>query len=479
MSGLFRQGAFLAVSRYLEQAVMVLTPMVLVRTVDAQAFGEYRLFWLLANTVALIAPLGMPRSLLYFFPRTESARDKSMLVGQTTVFLLTSAFLAILLIFLTRDWMPEGTRNLLHNNGLLIAVFLVSWIVGSLIDFLPSATQEFGWQARATIITSVFRGALLVGAAVIYRRLDAILIATLIAALIRLGFLAYFIRTRSGIQLFPLNKSKFAAQLAYGVPFGLSSLFFNLRKQMEQWIVAGLFTAAQFGVFSVAITLLMPFDVLRGVLANLLLPRMSQAHARQGHDELIAINSRANLTVNAIIFPGIASLFAFADQIIELLFTQKYLASAPVLKVYLVQVVLGFEVETLIAVFALRSFSVSFSMLMLPLSLVASYLGALWWGMVGAAAGSLLATTIGAIVQMGKLARVMGRPVRHLQDWKSQGALLLLAVACATTAYFSVGLIGLGIGPRAILGPALTFAIYGALLVASGYYRRLGWKVGS
>ena len=71
MASILRQGIALSAARYFEQVIMLLTPVVLVRTIDPTAFGEYRLFWLLVITVAVLFPFDMPRSLLFFFPRLE------------------------------------------------------------------------------------------------------------------------------------------------------------------------------------------------------------------------------------------------------------------------------------------------------------------------------------------------------------------------------------------------------------------------
>ena len=67
MASILRQGIALSGARYIEQVIMLLTPVVLVRTIGPTSFGEYRLFWLLVTTVGLLFPFDVPRSLLFFF----------------------------------------------------------------------------------------------------------------------------------------------------------------------------------------------------------------------------------------------------------------------------------------------------------------------------------------------------------------------------------------------------------------------------
>lgn len=168
----------------------------------------------------------------------------------------------------------------------------------------------------------------------------------------RLGLLAYFIARYCGIRLLPLDKQQFfCEQLRYGIPFGVATLLWSMRKQAEQWIVATMFSSAVFGIFSIATTLLMPFEVLRAVLGNLLLPKMSHLHSRGCHEELLRLNNHGNVIISAIMFPAVAALVAFSDEVIHFLFTKEYVSGSPVLRIYLVQTLISVEITTLLNVF--------------------------------------------------------------------------------------------------------------------------------
>src|SRR4051812_44219502 len=190
MASIFRQGIALSVARYIEQVIMLLTPVVLVRTIGPTSFGEYRLFWLLVTTVALLFPFDVPRSLLFFFVRLDS-EGRRIYVGQTVLFLLATTTIATLLIFVSGNALPSGMENLLHDRGFLLAAFLFAWNLGLLLDVLPNAAGQIRWQAQAIVATSVLRAALILSAAAVFQELEPVLVATLAAACVRLGFLAY------------------------------------------------------------------------------------------------------------------------------------------------------------------------------------------------------------------------------------------------------------------------------------------------
>jgi O-antigen/teichoic acid export membrane protein len=472
MASIFRQGIALSVARYVEQVIMLLTPIVLVRTIGPTAFGEYRLFWLLVTTVAVLFNFELPRSLLFFFVRLDQ-EGRRLYVGQTTLFLLAITVIASVLIFASGNALPSGMKDLLHQHGFLLAVFLLAWNLSLLLDVLPNAAGQIRWQAQAILATSVLRAALIISAAVIFRRLEDVLVATLIAACVRLGFLAYFIARYSGIRLFPLDKRQFRVQLRYALPFGVASLLWNMRKQAEQWIVATMFSSGVFGVFSIATTLLLPFEVLRGVLGNLLLPRMSHLHSLGHHEGLLRLNNQGNVIISAVISPAIAALFVFSDEVIQLLFTKEYVSGSPVLRIYLVQTLISIEITTLLNVFGQGSANMRYEAAVLPFAVITSLVGAWYYGLPGAAIGSVLATFVTYTLCLRRLSKVISVPISGLQDWKNLGTIWSVSAVCAVVIRFSADLVKPSVPITAIVGPAAVLVFYAAILFATGYYRTL------
>jgi O-antigen/teichoic acid export membrane protein len=472
MASILRQGIALSAARYIEQVIMLLTPVVLVRTIGPTTFGEYRLFWLLVDTVAQLFPFTMPRSLLFFYVRLDS-EGRRLYVGQTVLFLLATTMIAALLIFVFGNALPSGMKDLLHDHGLLLAAFLLVWNLGLLLDVLPNAAGQIRWQAQAILAISVLRAALIIPAAVIFQRLEEVLVAALIAACMQLGLLAYFIARYCGIRLFPLDKQQFRVQLRYALPFGVASLLWSMRKQAEQWIVATMFSSGVFGIFSVATTLLMPFVVLRGILGNLLLPKMSHLHSLGRHEELLRLNNQGNVIVSAVMFPAIAALFAFSDEVIQFLFTKEYVSGSPVLRIYLVQTLIFAEITTLLNVFGQGSANMRYEGSILPFAVITSLVGAWYYGLPGAAIGSVLATFVTHTLCLRRLSKVMSVPIARLQDWKNLGKILSISAVCAVVVRFSVDLLQPSTPIAAIAGPAAVLVLYAAILFVTGYYRTL------
>ena len=148
-NGLARRAFSLGAVKALDNALQFLLPIVLVRCLDAQTFGEYRLLWLAAGTVLALTTLGMPGGLFYFLPRSES-RERRIYIHQTLAFLVATGLAAAFIVSPPNPWLP-ATLHPLAKYGALLPAFVVLWVVSVLLDFLPTIEERIPLQAYATI----------------------------------------------------------------------------------------------------------------------------------------------------------------------------------------------------------------------------------------------------------------------------------------------------------------------------------------
>ena len=85
-ASLERRALSLGTANAVDFGLQFLLPIVLTRTLDPQAFGEYRLLWLAVGTLIGVATLNMAGTLFFFLPRSEPER-KRLYVHQTMLYL--------------------------------------------------------------------------------------------------------------------------------------------------------------------------------------------------------------------------------------------------------------------------------------------------------------------------------------------------------------------------------------------------------
>jgi len=104
-------------------------------------------------------------------------------------------------------------------------------------------------------------------------------------------------------------------------------------------------------------------------------------------------------------------------------------------------------------------------LLAVPLSLY----GAMEWGLMGAAAGSVAAVYAERVLSLVRIARLTDTPLRHLQDWLMLGSILGAAAAASLVALLA------GTGAGFEQWSTFTRLVFGAAVVAAAYPLALLW----
>lgn len=455
-----------------DYAIQFLLPVALVRFLDAEVFGQYRLLWLAVTTVMIVAPLAMPQSLYYFLPRSDAA-TKRLFVHQTILYLAAAGLVGGLAIGPWSPLQPESLRAL-DGNGLLIPSLVAFWVAASLLDLLPTAEERIAWQAGITLSLSLLRACALAAAAWLTGDLRVLIWLLLAFAVLKLLLLAHYVARNHGLAGPWLERPSFAEQLRNALPFGLSGALYGLRGQADQWVAASLFALQSFAAFSIASVLGPLVNLFRLSVNQVFLPSMSRLQAAGDLLGMIDLNSRANIMVAGLLYPLLAFAFVFAEELIAVVYTATYIEAAPVMRVYIASLaVLVVELASVTLLLKEGVFAFRVNLLMLVFSVALSWLAALRFGLAGAAAGSALAICLDRLLTLKRIGMRTGIALNRLQNWRVLGQLMLLsllaaALAWAVTAHY---LLAGGLLARLSLGGTVLAAAYAAMAALCGMGR--------
>src|SRR5258707_7963757 len=154
--GLGRRALSLGAANGLDYAFQFVLPVVLVRCLDTAVFGQYRLLWLAVGTVMAVVTMAMPGSLYYFLPRSEGA-TKRLYINQALVFLAAAGLIAGWAVSSWNPWLPEKMHDLARHDP-VVPLFVLLWLVASLLHLLPPGEERVMWQTEATIGLGALRG---------------------------------------------------------------------------------------------------------------------------------------------------------------------------------------------------------------------------------------------------------------------------------------------------------------------------------
>jgi O-antigen/teichoic acid export membrane protein len=472
LDGLKRRALSIGAAKAFDHAMQFLLPVVLVRSLDAATFGEYRLLWLAVSTLLALATLNMPQGLFYYLPRSD-APLKRLYVHQTLLYLALSGLVCAWLVSPWNPWLPQ-TLAPLEKYGALVPAFTALWITAVLLDFLPPQEERTAFGVRVTVGLAALRTALLALGAFATGELEVLLWLLLALVVLKLALLAAYIARWHGLRGRWLDTPLFRAQFRHCAPFGLSSGLYSLRLQGDQWIAATLFALHSFAAFSIAAVLNQVIVIFRRSVFEAFLPSMSRMQARGDAAGMLELNSRANVMVGTLLYPLLGFAFVFVEEIIALVYTAAYMDAAPVMRLYVVGlVVLVIEVGSVVLLLQQGVFALRLNVVLLVLALAVSWLGARQFGLPGAAAGSVAVIVLDRWFMVRHVARHTGIPVARLQDWRGIGLAGLFAAAASGLAWAVDAWAKLdGSLPRLALGAAVTAAAYAPWLLLGVRGRR-------
>ena len=463
----------LAKAMVFQQAMDSMLPIVLVRVIDVTEYGQYRLFWLIASTVMLIAPLGMPQSLMYFLPRSTPAQ-KRIYVYQVLLFLFVVASLSAMIVGPWNPLISEKVRSIV-NPGIIVPAFVFFWVISSLIDVLPNADQNIRWQSLVIVYLVIIKVVIVVGTAMWTRDLKIVFLALIAISVFKTLLLLYYSVKHHGWILFRIDRKMMWSQILYAVPFGLANIAYSFRRQAEMWVVAIIFTNSTFAIFSIGATQLPFINVIRTSIGNVLLPKMSKLHSGFDTKGAVEHNQKGNLVASYLVFPIAAFFFVFADKIILILFTNEYLSATPVMKIYLIAMARSaLETSSLLILFRQGAYLLKINTLFLFFSIFVSIVGAKYIGPNGAAIGSVLSTFIIGFFNFRRAASLVGLKMKSFQKWRSIFNILLMAGLCAAITRFLV-VSKMFAGSQHFIQFILGGIVFTGLYVGATFIFRLGW----
>lgn len=461
--GLKRRALSLGAVKAFDNAMQFLLPVVLVRCLDAATFGEYRLLWLAVGTVMALAPLGVPSALFYFLPHSDPPARR-LYIQQTTLFLTATGLVGGLFVSAFNPWLP-ATLAPLESHGGLVPLFVMLWVIASVLDYLPTVEERIGVQAFVTLATTLLRTVALAAGAWLTGDMAVILWLLVAVVAFKLVLFTGYVARYHGWGPPWARRDAFASQMRYCVPFGVSGALYMLRSQADQWVAASLFALQSFAAFSIGAMVGQIVNLFRTSVVEAFFPSMSRMAAAGDMKSAMEMNAHANEIVGWVLYPMLAFLFAFADDLVSLVYTHAYVDAAPVMRVYAVGLlVLVVELASLMQLLRAGVFNAGLYAAMLAVSVAVSWFGGTHLGLPGAAAGSMVAMYLDRIVMLRYIAWLTGVPVRRQQHWARLARLLVLSALAAALGW-GFAQWGLADGPRIarlVLGMLVMAAVYGA-----------------
>ncbi|MCD0458739.1 lipopolysaccharide biosynthesis protein [Roseiconus lacunae] len=304
------------------------------RQLSEVELGTYRQVLLPSATLLPVLVLGLPTTLLFFVSKNRES-SKNIWLNNTALLSLIGALYAAGLLF-------GGYHLVTYAFGNpAMAPFLWAAVIIGFVEIATASFQQCLFATDRYRESALLSMAFSIGTflAVLFAFQSSGTLASVLAAqtailLVFLPLRLWRMYAATEGESGRISRSELRTQLTHGADLGLATIFGILHKQLDKLIVAVIANPLQYAIFSNGAREVPFVGIVQGAVTNVILPEMTrdfeEGRIREAHE----LWKRATLKVSSILFPLTAILAVLSEDIVVLVFSEKYRAAGPVFLVY-------------------------------------------------------------------------------------------------------------------------------------------------
>jgi len=470
------QAFWLTASKLLAAALNVCLPVLLVRIMPQTEYGVLKEALLFVSTAASVAMFGVGMSAFYFMPRYPERG------GQIALNILVYNFVAGWIPFLILIFYPQMLRSLFRTDALaplaaLLGVLVLLTLSSSLVQQIPTALQDVRYSTIFIVGTQMARAIMLAGAALWFGTVKSIIWAALLNQLMAIALLYWYVDGRFPRFWAHFDWAFFKEQLAYALPYGAFGMLWVIQKDLDNYFVSASLGPRDYAIYSVGWVEVPLLTLAVESVASVMIVRVSALEKENRKADIRYVTAAATNRLAALQFPVFAMLFVAGHDLIVLLYTKAYEASASIFLISIFLLLLGvFLLDPIIRAFKrLRNFLlwvriIIFIALFCVLGPVIRH-----FGMMGAAVTAVVAQVLERIIIAWAAARAVEARASDVRLYVDLFKVTGVTILAAAIAYFLRNLIpATFLIPRILVVGVSVAAVYVPLMFV---LRLPGWEI--
>lgn len=417
----------LTLSKVITLCISMACTMLLSRFRTTEEYGTYSQLLLVVNLFTSLFMLGLPNSINYFLSRAENEQERQKFLSvYYTLSTLLSVVMGIVLVLAIPLIEAYFKNPALRGFLYFLAIYPWANVVSSSIENILIVYQKTGVMMVYRLANSI-----------------CLLATVLITQWMGWGFSAYMqlyllvfclfaisvyliAAGLSGGLVFSLDRAWIQAIFTFSLPIGLASVVGTLNVEIDKLLIGRLMDTETMAIYTNAASEL-PVTIVASSITAVLLPKVTRMLKDEDVHGAVRLWGNATELSLALIALIVAGVFTYAEDVITLLYSEKYLPGLPVFRVYTLILLLRCTYFGMILNAKGKSKAILFSSIAsLVLNAILNPLFYFWLGMVGPAVATILAMLIVLVAQLVFSAKYLEISFLQIFPWKRLGQILLI-----------------------------------------------------
>lgn len=459
-----KKAGFVDLSKVVNLLGLLVVTIILARYFTRSEFASYDQFWLIFNTIFPVASFAFTSS-IYFFGSKENAGDY---ITEIFWFLLFVGLMVTFFLFLLSSEIAKFIKNPRFAQDFpAFAIFSLFSFPSIVLDAILILKNEFKTLFKVTTLTIVGYAFAVVLTILYKMSVDFIFICLSVIALFRFVYTWSLIRKfwnvnlKGGNNLFPHIKEI----LLFTSPLIVGHIGALVSKQVDKYIVANNFPSEVYAIYTIGARELPIVSLITSSFASVVFPEISRLYANGRGLDVAHLIRDVVRTTSMFIIPTFSFLLFFAEEFVVILFSEKYVESTPIFRIYLLFLPVRVLVySSVLSALGKQKIYMLISLFDLAFNLSLGVILVKVVGLIGPAIAVVSSTFVEALLMLLYISKVLGGiGLSNILPFRFMSALWISSLILSVLCYLVSSLIH-GLILKFIL-PAVLFSVIYLFLV--------------
>ncbi len=321
-------------AKLLTMLISLVSSMLLSRFRTLTEYGTYSQIMMTITLVSSLLMLGLPNSINYFLSKSDSEAEREKFLSvYYTINTFLSFIVGLSLVISTPLLELLFKNNTIKGFWYFLAVYPWTKIVMSSVENLLIVYQKTAKLLLFKVTNSI---ALLLAILIIqvvggtfYHYMMLFLAVEIIFTI----WTYIIVKQNAPNFKFGIDKKLIQSILTFSVPIGLASMIGTIKIELDKIVITSFMTVEDLAVYTNASKEL-PVTIIATSLSAVLLPKVVKLLKNKQNEQAVTLWKNATTISLALLSIISIGCFTFAEEVITLLYSEKYLAGVTVFRIY-------------------------------------------------------------------------------------------------------------------------------------------------
>lgn len=422
----------LTLSKAITLGIGLVTSMLLSRFRTLEEYGTYSQMLLVINLATSLLMLGLPNSINYFIGRAESDDEKRRFLSvYYSLSTLLCVVIGLVLVFMVPLIEMYFHNDLISGFWYFLALYPWTVIINSSLENVLVAYQKTRFLiAFKFVFSATVLGAIILIQCLGYGFNSFLVLNTLICCLFAVSVYVISYRINNGLSV-SFNKDIIKALLVFSIPIGLSAVVGTLNTEIDKLLIGYLLDTEQLAIYTNAAKEL-PLTMVATSITAVLLPKLSLMIKKGKGEEAVKLWRNASELAFIFISVMVFGIFVYAEDVVTILYSEKYLLGVSVFRVYTLNLLLRITYFGIILNASGNTKKILWcSILSLSLNIILNPLFYFIFGMIGPAIATFIAILVILLIQLKMTTSIVKVSFRNIFPWIDIGKTLIINILFA------------------------------------------------